>query len=357
MKIRELSSLTALIILCGFSASAFQNVFRRINVNTIPSSSPRQQSFDRDFMAPIARPYSTQRNNFNHRNDDAVYGAGRHRRNRRKFANKPRNDFGNSDQNYAYHNNRRKWLRDATDEILEKEPGTLKKGKWHELVSMIKAWSKFSKMDPEAPVVVERLIKRLHDERIAGNEEARVDINIYNSLLDAWCCVGLFATKSNTNQSTGFVISPSTASQRAREILVHLQENYEESIGPSTNIANLPDENTGDGSIYSIKPNEESFSLVFDVVLKVEGVSAARRLLAWMEHVSKSERNDLAKPGIKYYIRILNAYANSRDENAGNLAEGILRHMEKIGETPETVCYNIAIKAWTKGGSLHQRFH
>ena len=209
---------------------------------------------------------------------------------------------------------------------------------------MIKAWSKFSKMDPEAPVFVERLIKRVHDERIAGNDEARVDTNVYNLLLDAWCCVGLFGTnykkQSKTNQSGGFIASPSTASRRAREILVHLQENYEDSIAPTTNSTNLQ---------YSIKPNEESFGLVFDLVLKVEGVASARRVLAWMEYVSKSEKNNLAKPTLKYYIRILNAYANSRKDNAGHLAEGMLRHMEKIGETPETVCYNIAMKAWTKG--------
>ena len=107
---------------------------------------------------------------------------------------------------------------------------------------------------------------------------------------------------------------------------------------------------TTDSSIYAIQPNEESFGLVFDVVLKVEGVAAARRLLAWMEYVSKTGKgNKFAKPGRKYYMRLLNSYANSRDDNAGNLAEGILRHMNKIGEIPDTVCYNIAIKAWTKG--------
>jgi hypothetical protein len=68
-----------------------------------------------------------------------------------------------------------------------------------------------------------------------------------------------------------------------------------------------------------------------------------------MEYIYKMGRNDLAKPPRKFYIRLLHAYGNSRDENAGVLAEGFLRHMNMTGETPDTFCYNIAIKAWTRG--------
>jgi hypothetical protein len=227
---------------------------------------------------------------------------------------------------------RQKWLQQATKDILRTEPGTLVKGKWHELISMIKAWSKYAKVDPEAPLVMERLIKRLLDEREEGkNKEARLDIDIYNRLLDAWCCAALFRTQDSIDSP------PSAASQRARAILVLLQENYE----TSQTQRRLQKQ---DASLQP-KPNGESFSMVYDVVLKVEGTVGARRVLAWMEYIHKMKRNDLAKPTRSYYIRLLNAYANS---SQGQLAEGFLRHMNAVGETADTFCYNVVIKAYTK---------
>lgn len=328
MRVRELSSLTALVLVCSFYRyEAF--------VNTFASSSTRQRSRYNGF-GKRRMDLSYSRDRGSDKGNNRPRNRGRHR----KFDRKPRNDVTNTEAVLE----RRKWLTTATADILQTEPGSLGKGKWHELVSMIKGWSKFAKMDPEAPILIERLLKRLHDERIAGNDEARSDLSIYNSLLDAWCCVGLFATndKSNNtnNNSQSTAMSPAVASLRTKEILVHLQENYETSVVAAAS--------TGNVDKVAVQPDEESFGLVFDVVLKIEGVASARRFLAWMEYVSKTGRNDLAKPGRKYYMRLLNAYANSRDDKAGILAEGILRHMIKIGEMPDTVCYNIAMKAWTK---------
>mmetsp|Transcript_1226 Transcript_1226/g.3103 ORF Transcript_1226/g.3103 Transcript_1226/m.3103 type:complete len:877 (+) Transcript_1226:207-2837(+) len=325
MRIRGLSSLTALIIVCSIDLNeAF--------VNTISTSSIRS--------ATTRVAYSNLRND--HGNGSPGRGRKSYSRQRRKFDRKPRNDSATKyyDESLI---ERRQWLDRATHDMLEKEAGSLVKGKWHELVSMMKGWQNFAKMYPEAPVRIEQIIKRLNDERFAGNENARTDISMYNSLLDSWCCVALFASnykknpQYNNNESSGSSMAPVAAAQRAREILVRLQESYEDAVlnaGTTENIKN-------------VQPNEESFGLVFDVVLKVEGLAPARRFLAWMEYLSKTGRNSEAKPVRKYYMRLLNAYANSRNSNAGVLAEGILRHMVSIGEMPDTVCYNIAIKAWT----------
>lgn len=328
MKIREASSLTAVIFLCGFYRyEAF--------VNTISPSSGRQQSVDQASPVTLTHPYSRNVEGIKNRNnywEHGVDGIGRRRRRvHRKLQRKPRVDVGN--KNDASNVERRKWLRTTTADIIEKEQGTLIKGKWHELVSMIKAWSKYSKIDPEAPVVIERLIKRLNDEKLAGNKEAIADIDTYNLLIDAWCCIALFPNnyKKQASTNTEFIAHPVTASRRAREILLQMHGQHEQSLGTS---------------MEAVQPNEHSFSMVWDVVLKVEGISVARDFLAWMEDVSKS--NDLAKPSQKYYIRLLNAIANSRSVNAGEMAEGVLRHMQNIGVEPETVCYNIVMKAWTK---------
>lgn len=315
--------MTALIFFCGFYRyEAF--------VNTIGSSSRVQKLVDQSSTAPITRPYTTHIQGFHNRNNHRGDGSderfsrsrGRARKNYRSFTRKPRNDV-----NDKAAIERRDWLRKATEEILEKEPGTLNKGKWHELVSMVKAWSKFSKIDPEAPVVMEKLIKRLHDERIAGNEEAVADIDLYNTLLDAWCCVALFPSNFKGHSNAELIASPATASRRARDILVQLQDNYEYN------------------GVFA-KPNEQSFGLVYDVIFKVEGAYAAREFLAWIEEISGC--NEQARLSYKYYMKLLHAFANSGDENAGYHAEELVRHMERIELEPDTICYNIALKAWTK---------
>lgn len=192
---------------------------------------------------------------------------------------------------------------------------------------MINAWSKYSKSHSDAPLFIEQLLKRLLDEQRAGNKEAKANIDLYNILLDSWACEALFR---NNN---------AMASQRAREILVLLQETYETEASASSD----HDENC------IIQPNAESFSVVFHVVNKVEGPTIARRVLAWMEHLYQKGKNVSAQPLKKHYIMLLDAYANSRDDNSGQLAEGFIRHMKATGLVqPDTLCYNIAIKAWLK---------
>ena len=222
-------------------------------------------------------------------------------------------------------NQRRQWLIRTTDSLINADAGSLTKGKWHELSSMLYAWSSFSKSDAEAPLRMEAILKRLHEERQAGNDEARADIEMYNRLLDAWACSGLFRT---TQQ-------PVVASQRAREILVLLQETYEAQ---------------GDEMLM---PNEESFNLVLHVVCRTEGPTIARRLLALMEYLHRSGKNPLAKPSRSDYTSVLNAYTHERNPkqkyNAGALAEGFLRHMNiTAGITPDTFSYNLAIRAWSR---------
>jgi hypothetical protein len=257
---------------------------------------------------------------FNGNSADRLPSNDEHKTRPRRQQNPQENKYYNTASNsrilHRQEQERRIWLETATDNLLDTTPGSLENGKWHELVSLLNAWRKHVKYDSGAPLIMESIMKRLLDERRAGNTEAKASIAIYNILLDGWACSALFRTDGRN------------AAQRAREILVLLQETFE-----------LEQD-------LVLKPNVESFDIVFHVVCKVEGAKIARRVLAWMEHLYKTKKNINAKPTYKQYIMLLDAYANSRDENAGQLAEGFLRHMKVTGVTPGTLCYNIAIKAW-----------
>jgi Pentatricopeptide repeat domain len=238
---------------------------------------------------------------------------------------------------------RRLWLERTTNTLVQSEPGSLGKGKWHELASMLYAWSSFVKSDSQAPLRMEAILKRLHEERRAGNEEAKADIEMYNRLLDAWACAALFNTQPE----------PKVASQRAREILVLLQETYEQQL--QLQLQQQQDVYDND-EVLLLMPNEESFNLVLHVVCKTEGPTIARRLLAFMEYLHRSGKNPLAKPSRMDYIAVLTAYIkpkfqprSSHNNNAGALVEGFLRHMNITGGVvPDTFCYNLAIKAWSQ---------
>lgn len=248
---------------------------------------------------------------------------------------------------------RRQWLQQATNEILSTKSGTLTKGKWHELVSILKANAKYAKIDPDTPITMERLVQRLVDEYTIGqNHEVNIDIDVYNMLLDAWCCQAMFVMKQRSHQpergqtrrTNDEPPSNIIASQRAREMLVLLQENYEKQQQQQGNSST-----TRTPALPAPQPNESSFAMVFDAVLKVEGPTAARRVLAWMEYIYKKDRNSLARPGRSYYIRLLESYA---DGSMPELAEAFLRHMHasSIDDNVETLCYNVALKAWSKQG-------
>ena len=259
-----------------------------------------------------------------------------------------------------HHHHRQQWLKQATDDILQTKPGTLVKGKWHELVSILKANSRYAKVDRDTPAVMEQLIERLVQETTADNDEASVDMNIYNLLLDAWCCRALFIPQrqqqnqkqrqqqqQSRDDNVNSININNMASQRARELLVVLQENYERQVHATRGMG-LSDTSSSSPTTSFLQPNERSFSMVFDAVLKVEGPTVARRIVAWMEFIYRKGRNDLARPTRRYYVRLLHAYA---DRSMPELAESILAHMQTTAdEHVDTYCYNIALKAWSKRG-------
>jgi hypothetical protein len=302
------------VLLCGFGLNQFDAlVTLRQGRGRLPPS-PRTSFFKGQTNPLLTLAAQPRRDYYDNKKS---YRQGCQLNHRKKLP--ARSNNHGSKQQRGVSAERRAWLVQATQDILISEPGTLVKGKWHELVSMLKAWSNRSKFDKEAPILVERLLKRLLDEQRAGNLEAKANTELYNILLDSWACAAIFRTHD-----------PSIAAQRAREILVSLQETFEKDRDPH------------------LMPNFESFYVVFHAVCRMEGPMIARRVLAWMEYLYKVQKNSAAKPSRKQYITLLCAYANSKAENAGLLSEGFIRHMNATGIQPDTYCWNLAIKAWIR---------
>jgi hypothetical protein len=243
--------------------------------------------------------------------------------------------------------NKLDWLQQATDRFVTKTvAGSLIDGKWHEVVSLLNAWSAFQKDNGEAPIRMEALLGVLINERNAGNANVLITIDMYNKLVDAWACAAMFNTVPN----------PIAASQRVLEIIVTLQENFEKTMWVSDSFQQrliLSNNNaTLRPPLFPLRPNAESFHVALHVVCKIEGVLVARRLLAWMEHLYRSGKNVDAKPSRSHYMQILDAYARLDSSQSSILAEAFLRHLKYQHLTdeqlPDTLCYNIVIKSWSR---------
>lgn len=229
------------------------------------------------------------------------------------------------------------WLERTTTALLETEPGSLVKGKWHQLLSMMAAWSR--RVDERnAPLVCERLLKRALDEHLAGNAECFPTTEFYNYVIDAWAA-WTNTTDSNKTPSSSLGYDNSTAraaSRRARQILHWLQRTYDVEQDPAR------------------RPNARSFYSVFMAIIKTEKPPVALGMLKWREHLYTSGQNPDAKPTLFAYVTVLDAVASSGMEDAGEQAEGVLKQMTDAGVEPTTLCYNIAIKAWIKSGRGRQ---
>ena len=257
------------------------------------------------------------------------------------------------------------YLRSATSKLLDTDtfpPGSLVKGKWHQLSTMLVEWSKwlnsnakFTMDDPtEVPLLVESLLKRIIDEQAAGNSEVRVTTQMYNTILEAWLA-SLSNTSKHTRQTKGLESELGrngtmhvAVSERSLDILKRMQMEYE---------------SKGD---ESLKPNFFSFLAVLKMWTKTcaaTGIPSSQRTvpfhlgsrkahqtLQWMEYLARSGRNDAAKPTVLTYTMVMDAFAKSGEKDAGTKAEALLRHMEMEGVKSNLFCYNMVINAYTRQG-------
>jgi hypothetical protein len=178
----------------------------------------------------------------------------------------------------------------------------------------------------ERAMAVEGLLKRMIDERMAGNEAAVVKTQDYNALMKSWAMSG----------------EKSAAAIRVEEILTKMQDMYEK----------------GD---KEVKPDLDSFMIGIEAWAKAcddeNFPRRAHRILEWMSTLYMNGKNDLAAPDTSCFHLVLKSWAVSRRLEAPVMTEQLIawmQHLESQGLNcqPDTMSFNIAMSAWLKSGDL-----
>lgn len=228
----------------------------------------------------------------------------------------------------------RAFLRKLTDDICNASPGTLSLETCHNSHMLLKGWAeapeklqntKFN--GKERAMAVEGLLKRMIDEKRAGNEAAIVNTNDYNAVMKSWAMSG----------------EQSGAALRIEEILTTMQEMYE--LGE-----------------VDVQPNSQSFQIAIEAWTKAsdcdDAARHAHRILEWMCGIYTSGRNDLAAPVTSCFHMVLKSWAVSKKLEAPIMAEQVImwmQHLESSGVKSvqaDTMCFNIAMSTWLKSGDL-----
>ena len=180
------------------------------------------------------------------------------------------------------------------------------------------AWSE--RPNRRSAVMVERLLRRVVEEKIAGNENASGlnMVTMYTALLQTWAKSG----------ATG-------AAPRSEEILDTMQAAYEE-----------------EGDV-SIKPDISAFNAVLLAYAESKQVDAPQqsmRVFQKMYDWNKQGKTDVV-PNKESYAAILKAYVKAGGQEAPALVYKMILHMEKLSQEgfpavkPDYLCHNVYLKA------------
>lgn len=229
----------------------------------------------------------------------------------------------------------RAWLKQESFDLCEQPTGDLTKEMCTKAPQLLSAWAQnpyiphteqqymhtqdvFPHHGKECAIECERILKRLVDERTAGNTNAIATTAVYNSLIDIW---------SRSGDAAG--------AQRAEEILVSMQDAY---------IA-------GD---MEVQPNLESFKMIINAWSKAskderDAPFRAQAVLDWMIQLYENRTNDLAQPDQECFDILLHTWAMS---GAPEEAENLMRLLDvsyregNINIRPTCLSFNHLLTAW-----------
>jgi hypothetical protein len=170
----------------------------------------------------------------------------------------------------------------------------------------------------------ERILKRLVDERRAGNTNAVANTHIYNLIIDIWSKSG----------------EKGAAAQRAEEILVSMQLAYHQGVP-------------------EVQPDLNSFKLVLTAWSRAKGEEyaphRAQRLLEWMMTLHDSGANNVIQPDAECYEIVLSTWAHSGHPDAPRKTEQLVMKMDRRYQAdhqscakPTRVHFHQVVATWSK---------
>lgn len=208
------------------------------------------------------------------------------------------------------------WLNKMTDNFCSTAPGQLS----HEMLDthndLMYAWAHLD--SKEYALKVESLVKRVVDERRAGNLEATMTLDDYNILLEGWA-------RSRAGKQ---------AAERCEQILTEMQEHSD------------------------IKPDMDSFKsalMAWRISNDKNAASRAQRVLEYMLELYTSGQNPLACPDSDCFDICLQLWARSGSIDAPQQTEKLVIAMERLHHAtqlkklqPRTTSFNAVLAAWSK---------
>lgn len=229
------------------------------------------------------------------------------------------------------------WLKQLTSDMVSgTPPGQLSQAQLSASHELIHAWSRtrFTKTTADAEhgtttimsnrecaLQVESLLRRLIEERSAGNDLADLSVSDYNCLLEGWARSGL----------------GESSAQRTEQILETMQEQ-----GPTPNLQSFK------ACLMAWRNSKVPFAAV-----------RAQRILEWMIRLHQDQTNINALPDSDCFDIVLQLWSRSGLDHATTQVEGLLGSMERLyrntGDAklqPKITSFNAVLAAWSKANKV-----
>uniref|UniRef100_A0A7S2UG02 Pentacotripeptide-repeat region of PRORP domain-containing protein n=1 Tax=Attheya septentrionalis TaxID=420275 RepID=A0A7S2UG02_9STRA len=228
----------------------------------------------------------------------------------------------------------RAWLKKLTCEICDSAPGDLTQEMLQSTPQIMEALAQNQYAEKiqaqndhygrDCALAVESLLKRVIDERKAGNTKAVPTTTAYNAILEGWARSG----------------EGGAGAERAEMILLQMQDMF--SVGGDINV----------------QPDLQSFHdviMAWDLSGEQYAPQRAQRVLEWMVSLYQANENDKAVPDVECFDTALYTWAKSNHDNAPQKAEQLLVWMETLHDSgifpevqPHTGSFNAILTAWFK---------
>ena len=208
--------------------------------------------------------------------------------------------------------------------LYPEEVGIWSEEQFQEAKALVEVYAR--RQNRRSAIVIERLLRRVVEERIAGNDNAsELDMAaMYTSAIQGWAYSG-----------------EKGSAQRSEEILDYMQFYYER------------------GDVW-LKPQISAFNAVLTAYAQSQQNDAAQQTLRFLQKMidwNTNGRTDVA-PNKESYAAVLRALAKAGGKDAPALVYKHLAHMEKISQEgfpsvkPDYVCRNVYLSALSDAVTL-----